>query len=124
MTIRLPRCETMIAHPYISPDTPLVQREIFWQQLSSFLNDYRKKDYFIKMVANEYLDDFKQYTALTRIHYSGAGDVSAPNVTVMLVGDDGKVLKTTKTDSNGLVKFDEIPTDKNYRQRVSLLPGR
>jgi outer membrane protein OmpA-like peptidoglycan-associated protein len=77
--------------------------------------NFRSKKHFIKMVANEYLDDFKQYTALTRISYSGSGDQSVPNVTVMLVDDNGKVLKTTKTDSDGLVKFNEIPTDRNYR---------
>ncbi len=77
--------------------------------------EYPSRKHFIKMVANEYLDDFKQYTALTRISYGGSGDHAASNVTVMLVDDEGKVLKTTKTNSEGLVQFEEIPTDRNYR---------
>lgn len=77
--------------------------------------EYASRKKFIKMVANEYLDDFKQYTALTRIHYSGSGDNPASNVKVMLVDDNGKILKTTTTDSDGLVRFEEIPTDRSYR---------
>ncbi len=77
--------------------------------------EYKSRKHFIKAAANEYLDDFKQYTALTRISYAGSGNQSASNVKVMLVDDEGNILKTTQSDSDGMVKFDEIPTDKNYR---------
>jgi outer membrane protein OmpA-like peptidoglycan-associated protein len=75
---------------------------------------YPSKKEFIRLVATEYVNDFKEYTALTKLSYDGSGKV-AVNVPVKLVDEDGNVLKKMFTDAKGFAKFDKIPTDKNYR---------
>jgi outer membrane protein OmpA-like peptidoglycan-associated protein/LysM repeat protein len=39
---------------------------------------------------------------------------SAPNVTILLLDENGNTLKTTKTDKNGVYKFNALPSGKKY----------
>jgi outer membrane protein OmpA-like peptidoglycan-associated protein/LysM repeat protein len=40
---------------------------------------------------------------------------AAPNVTILLVDENGSTLKTTKTDKNGVYKFSNLPTGRTYK---------
>ncbi len=76
---------------------------------------YPSRNDFIRLVATEYVNDFKAYTALTKLNYGEGASNVAVNVSVKLVDGDGNVLKTMKTDAAGFARFENIPTDKNYR---------
>lgn len=76
---------------------------------------YPSKRDFIRLVATEYVNDFKEYAALTRLNYDGDPNNIAVNVPVKLVDGNGNVLKTIQTDAQGFARFEKIPTDKNYR---------
>ena len=76
---------------------------------------FPSKKEFIRLVASEYVNDFREYTALTKLKYGEGASNVAVNVDVKLVDEKGNVLKTTRSDSRGFARFENIPTDKNYR---------
>jgi outer membrane protein OmpA-like peptidoglycan-associated protein len=76
---------------------------------------YPNRKEFIRLVATEYVNDFKAYTALTKLKYGESDSDVAVDVAVKLVDANGNVLKTMRTDAAGFARFENIPTDKNYR---------
>lgn len=65
-------------------------------------------------VTREIIEQFNSMAILSKISYDGSGDPAA-DVPILLVDENGIVLKKGKTNLDGLARFESLDSDKNYR---------
>jgi outer membrane protein OmpA-like peptidoglycan-associated protein len=65
-------------------------------------------------ITKEIIEQFQSMSVLTKLSYSETGEPAA-DVSVVLVDENGLVLKKGKTNMDGIARFEELDSDKNYR---------
>ncbi len=65
-------------------------------------------------ITKEIIEQFNSMSILSKLSYSETGDPAA-DVSVVLVDENGLILKRGKTNMDGIARFEELDSDKNYK---------
>ncbi|MEQ8518275.1 MAG: LysM peptidoglycan-binding domain-containing protein [Cytophagales bacterium] len=65
-------------------------------------------------ITKEIIERFNSMSILSKLSYANSGDPAA-DVSVVLVDDNGLILKRGKTNMEGIARFQELDSDKDYR---------
>jgi outer membrane protein OmpA-like peptidoglycan-associated protein len=65
-----------------------------------------------------HLGDYKSFTFLAKVNYKSNSTDAQVNAPVYLVDEDGTVLKYSQVGSDGVIRFENISSDKNYNIRM------
>lgn len=77
------------------------------------------REAIIAMIYRDSIDQYKSISVLGRLSYKPNGD-PAVDVEAFLTDENGMVLFTQRTDKDGKVKFDNLPSNKKYKIKSSL----
>jgi outer membrane protein OmpA-like peptidoglycan-associated protein len=74
----------------------------------------QKNGAVLAVITKAIIDQFNSMTILSKISYSETGE-PAMDVPIVLVDENGVIMKRGKTNADGLARFEELNSDRGYR---------